>query len=204
MNKNEKYSIRKYDSIAAIYDDSFDGQFTAKFKQAMLAFCTVSDGDRVLDVGCGNGRLIHDISRKASIHAYGIDIATNMIQVCQQQYPDIAFTDTNGEALPFDDDSFDMVIMCCVLHHLHDPQQFFTEARRVLAEGGVLVVGEPSYPLVIRKLADWIVSPLLKAGDNRLFSHKRLVRLFINNGFHIVESVDRAYQQIVKGRVGEE
>ena len=44
MNKNEKYSIKKYDSLADIYDTSYDGKFTAKFKQIMIELCGVSDG----------------------------------------------------------------------------------------------------------------------------------------------------------------
>ena len=200
MNKNERYSIEKYDSIANTYDTSFDGKFTAKFKQIMLELCRVSDGDRVLDVGCGNGKLIIEISRKADIKAYGVDISPNMINVCEQRYGNIDFRTTSGEDLPFEDGSFDMLTICCVLHHLNNPYKFFAEAYRVLAKDGVLVVGEPCFPFVIRKFTDWIISPLIKAGDNKLFSHKRLKKLFFNNGFSIVEVYKNDFKQIIKGR----
>ena len=200
VNKNEKYSIEKYDSIAGTYDTSFDGKFTARFKQEMLALCNVSDGDRVLDVGCGNGRLIYEISRRAKIKTYGVDISPKMIEVCKQQYSGIEFDISNGEDLPFEDGCFDMLTICCVLHHLNNPSKFFTEARRVLVKNGTLIVGEPCFPLVIRKITDWIVSPLIKAGDNKLFSHKRLIRLFTNNGFSIVEVYNKEFKQIVKGK----
>ena len=200
MNKNEKYSIEKYDSLAGTYDASFDGKFTARFKQAMLAMCDVSDGDRVLDVGCGNGRLIYEISCRAHIAAHGVDISPTMIKICAKQYENIDFVVTSGENLLFDADRMDMLTICCVLHHLHNPQKFFSEAERVLAKDGILLVGEPCFPLVIRKLADWIISPLLKAGDNKLFGHKRLKRLFEDNGFLIVEIYKKGFKQIIKGR----
>ena len=152
MNKNERYSIEKYDSIANTYDTSFDGKFTAKFKQIMLELCRVSDGDRVLDVGCGNGKLIIEISRKADIKAYGVDISPNMINVCKQRYGNIDFRTTSGEDLPFEDGSFDMLTICCVLHHLNNPYKFFAEAYRVLAKDGVLVVGEPCFPFQTKNI----------------------------------------------------
>ena len=48
--------------------------------------------------------------------------SSDLIQVCKQQYGNIEFSVTSGEELPFDDDSFDMLAICCVLHHLNNPQ----------------------------------------------------------------------------------
>jgi len=200
LNKNEKYSIEKYNSIAHTYDTSFDGKFTASFKKAMLEKCEVSDGDRVLDVGCGNGRLIYEISQKAKIKAYGVDISENMIKVCKQQYTNITFDLANGETLPFADNSIDILIICCVLHHLNNPQAFFTEAKRILVKNGILLIGEPCFPFLIRKFTDWVISPLLRAGDNKLFSHRRLKKLFIDNDFFIADVYKKGFKQIIKGK----
>jgi ubiquinone/menaquinone biosynthesis C-methylase UbiE len=198
MNKNEENSIRKYDSIAADYDTSFDGKFTAKFKQAMLEMCHVTDGDKVLDVGCGNGSLIYGIGQKAEIKAFGVDISPNMIEICKRQYRNISFQTSNGEKLPFDDSNFDLLTICCVLHHLNNPQIFFIEAHRVLVKDGILLVGEPLFPFFIRKIVDWIVSPIINAGDNKVFSHERLKRLFADNGFVITEIYKNGTMQIIK------
>jgi ubiquinone/menaquinone biosynthesis C-methylase UbiE len=199
LNKNENQSIKKYDSIADEYDTSLDGRFTAKFKKLMIEMSVVSDGDKVLDVGCGNGSLIFEISSKAKIKAYGVDISPNMIKVCRQRFKNIAFEVSSGEKLPFDDSFFNALTICCVLHHLNNPQRFFEEAHRVLVGGGTLIVGEPCFPFIIRKITDWIVSPLIKAGDNKLFSHKRLKSLFTDNGFDIVEIHKKGTMQIIKG-----
>ena len=200
MNKNEKQSIRKYDSIASSYDTSLEGRYTKQFHNEMLKLCKVSKGDRVLDVGCGSGKLIHEISRRAEITAYGMDLSPNMVEVCKQLYEGISFFIASGEELPFDADSFDMLTISCALHHLNNPAKFFSEAQRVLVKGGVLLVGEPCFPLVIRKLTDWFFSPLLKSGDNKLFSHKRLKRLFTDNSFSIDEVYKQDFKQIIMGR----
>jgi len=78
MNRNEKYSIRKYDSIAHCYDSTTEGRFTARYKEKILELCDVPEGSKVLDVGCGNGSLSNAICQKYGAEAYGIDISPNM------------------------------------------------------------------------------------------------------------------------------
>ena len=200
MNKYEEYSIKRYNSIADIYDTTPDGRFTAKHKERILDFCKVSPGDRVLDVGCGNGSLIAALSRKAQIEAYGVDISPNMIAVCQSRYPHINFQLAKGETLPFGDGDFDILTICCVLHHMYNPQAFFKEAHRVLRTGGALIIAELWLPIGLKQLADWIVLPLLKAGDNKLFSHTQLKKLYTENCFSICDVYKKGFVQIVGAR----
>jgi len=200
MNKHEKYSIKNYNKIAGSYDSSYEGRFTAGFKAKMLDMCTVTDGDMVLDVGCGNGDFIYNISKTGNIKAYGVDLSPNMIEECRSRYSAIEFSVSSGEKLPFNDGIFDMLTICCVLHHLNDPVNFFREAKRVLKQSSILLVGEPWFPFGVRHFFDWIISPILKAGDNKIFSHKRLQKLFINSGFSIVEIYKKGKIQIIKGR----
>ncbi|MDR2204385.1 MAG: methyltransferase domain-containing protein [Nitrososphaerota archaeon] len=146
MNKNEKYSIKKYDSIADKYDQTADGKFTAKVKEKLFKTCTVANGDKVLDVGCGSGDFVYAISCRAKIQAYGIDISPNMIKECQKKYKNVTFKVSSGEKLDFDDNTFDTLTICCVLHHLYSADNFVKEARRVLKQDGFLVIGEPWFP----------------------------------------------------------
>lgn len=203
MNKNEKNSIRKYDSIARDYDETFEGKFTARYKQKILEIFQVPEGGRVLDVGCGNGSLVNAIRQKEKIEAYGIDISPNMIEECRKRYAGINFRVSTGETIGFEDDFFDVVTICCVLHHLHNPQIFFEEAYRVLKHGGLLIVGEPWNPFPIKQILDYILSPLLRSGDNKTFTRKRLHRLFADNGFSILpDSYEKDFIQIIKAKKG--
>jgi len=199
MNKHEKQAIEKYDSISAYYDSTFDGKFTARFKSKMLEFCDVTDGDRILDVGCGSGSLLYAISQKAAVLAHGVDISPRMINECRNRYTNLIFDVSNGENLNFPDGNFDMVTICCALHHLNNPENFFSEARRVLKPGGKLVVAEPWFPPGIRHFVDFVVSPLMKAGDNRLFTNKKLKRLFA--GFEITAQYKKGFVQILCGQL---
>jgi ubiquinone/menaquinone biosynthesis C-methylase UbiE len=200
MNKNEKYSIKKYDSIAKNYASSPDGKFTINFKRKMLEFCEVIDGNTILDVGCGNGDLINEIALRGSVKAYGVDISPNMVKECHKRYDNAVFMLSTGEAIPFGDSIFDTLTICCALHHFNKPKIFFEEARRVLIRNGILIIGEPWFPFGLRQFNDWFVSPLIRAGDNKLFSHKTLKRLFTDNGFEIIEIYKKNIIQVIKGR----
>jgi ubiquinone/menaquinone biosynthesis C-methylase UbiE len=197
MNNNEKYSKENYDRIAQNYDDTFDGKFTKSYKTIIADMVTPQKGDFVLDVGCGNGSLIAAIGKKADISAYGVDIAPKMIEECQKHYPNINFKVSSGELIPFEDNTFDFVIMCCVLHHLHTPETFFAEAKRVLKSRGILIIGEPWMPIIARQITNYIVSPLLKAGDNKIFTHKRFKSFFTDNGFTIRYIYKKEFKQII-------
>ena len=199
MNNNEKHSIEKYNLIAESYDESFDGKFSARYKEKMHGLIKVSTGDRVLDVGCGNGSLIGRIKHMGDITAFGVDISPNMINECKKRYNNIEFKISSGETLPFENEFFDLLTICCVLHHLKSPKNFFKEAFRVLKSGGMLMVGEPWFHFPIKQIVDYIVSPIIKAGDNKLFSHTRLKKHFVDNGFIVVDAFKQGSIQIITG-----
>lgn len=73
------------------------------------------------------------------------------------------------EALPFPDDSFDQVVLTCVLHHLSNPEQCLREARRILRPGGTFILAMPTDPgIVNRAIKTLITYPQMKrAGDPR-------------------------------------
>ena len=198
MNKHEKYSIEKYNSLASDYDKTLDGRLSAGYKAKILELCEVRTGDAVLDVGCGNGTLISALKRKGNAQAFGVDISPKMIDECRRRYEDINFYVTSGEKLPFEDNRFDILTICCVLHHLNAPGNFFREARRVLKTNGTLIVAEIWMPFGVRHIFN-LLSPLYRAGDNKLFSHKRLKKFFADNGFRITEIYKKGTMQIVKG-----
>jgi len=199
VNKYEKQSIKKYDRTASNYDNTVDGRYTAKVKKLLIKHILVNDGDKVLDVGCGSGDLIDSINQLADMNAYGIDISPQMITECKRKYQDIKFSVSNGETIDFDDNYFDVVVICCVLHHLNNPQNFFKEAHRILKPNGKLIVAEPNYPPVIKQIADYVVLPLLRAGDNKLFTHRKLTKLFVNNNFALTQTIKKNMKQIIIG-----
>jgi len=98
-------------------------------------------GRRVLDVGCGTGRLLAALVADAHAKAWGIDESPDMVAVARETLPPgVGVRQGTAERLPFRDAWFDRVTMSLVLH-LVDPPRALAEARRVVPEDGRIVIG---------------------------------------------------------------
>lgn len=91
---------------------------------------------RVLDVGCGIGDFL--AYRPGTV---GVDINPSTVAWCRQRGLDARLM--SSEVLPFQDDSFDSVVLDNVLEHIFHPAPLLAEIFRVLCSGGILVVGVP-------------------------------------------------------------
>jgi ubiquinone/menaquinone biosynthesis C-methylase UbiE len=101
-------------------------------------------GRRVLDVGCGTGRLAVALDGRARV--WGVDAEPAMLEVARRNAPGATFKPARAEALPFKDGWFERAVMWLVVH-LVDRPQALAEARRVLGPDGRLAVVsfDPSY-----------------------------------------------------------
>ena len=87
MNLHEERSIRSYSKKANHYDKTLDGRMTRKIKRLLLERVAVADGSRLLDVACGNGRLLNMFSQKYSFVGFGADISPEMVNSASQLNP---------------------------------------------------------------------------------------------------------------------
>ena len=92
---------------------------------------------KVMDLGCGRGDSV-DMFRglDPTVEWIGVDVGTS-IEVAQRERTDARFVTYDGQALPFDDASFDLVYSRQVLEHVREPLAHLAEIKRVLRRGGV-------------------------------------------------------------------
>lgn len=96
----------------------------------------IQEGDKVLDVGCGNGRFGEAVAAQYKADVQGVDVVN---------YADanIKIDIYDGHKLPFEDESFDVIIMAFMLHHVKHQDDIFREAIRCSRRG--LIVYEDTY-----------------------------------------------------------
>lgn len=124
--------------------------FTRKMslgRERLIRLASPAPGESVLDVGCGPGTLAIALApRVAPGRAHGIDASPEMIEVAKTKAAkaglDVDLQVGLIEAIPFGDDSFDLVTSSLMFHHLPDDlkESGLREIRRVLKPGGRCLV----------------------------------------------------------------
>ena len=106
-------------------------------------------GDRILDVGCGEGRAVVEIGRLhlAQIRLFGVDLMIERVMVARRETAShnqrVGFAAADACDLPFRDGAFDATFCVAVLQHLRDAEKAVIEFARITAPGGHVVVVEP-------------------------------------------------------------
>ncbi len=87
----------------------------------------------VLDIGCGQGFLLQKVrSLSSPANLFGVDISDKLCSLAAANNPSATIRRADAEALPFEDNTFDIVLMTEVLEHLLDYDKAVSEASRVL------------------------------------------------------------------------
>jgi ubiquinone/menaquinone biosynthesis C-methylase UbiE len=150
-------NTRYHDVAASSYDSKWGidfgeiGQAQVLGKLRKLVGPELDRGyDRALEIGAGTGYFSLNLLQAGVVaHATCTDISPGMVSAlganAQRLGLDVRAARADAEALPFADESFDLVLGHAVLHHLPDLGRAFGEFQRVLRPGGTIAfAGEPS------------------------------------------------------------
>jgi len=158
MSNPESEDVQKFHRWSRSYERSL-GQiflFGPVHKAVVALVAARLDGvtpARVLDVGCGTGRLL----RRAALrwpHArmIGVDPASGMIEQARRLTPDAEFAIGSGEALPLPDASVDAAFSTVSFHHWADQLAGIREVARTLRPGGCFCLADGALPAVLGRL----------------------------------------------------
>lgn len=90
---------------------------------------------RVLDLGCGDGTLLRQLTDELDIHGYGIEINEENILRCVEIKVNVIEQNLDEGLSNFDDHSFDTVIMSQTIQTMHNPDKVLAEMLRVGRQG---------------------------------------------------------------------
>lgn len=158
----------------------------------------IRPGDRVLDVGAGFGRHAFEVARRGG-RVVALDYAADEVtqtratigamvadgEVSVDQF--LGVLQGDATRLPFDDDSFDVVITSEVLEHIQDDVAAIAEMTRVLRPGGVFAATVPSWlPETVNwKLSDEYHAPKSVGGHVRIYTATELAAKLRSAGLEV-------------------
>lgn len=140
----------------------------------------LSDGDRILDLGCGEGRHAISAYMVNDVESVGIDLSLGDLETTRERFQEfvepentsksLVISVASAESLPFADESFDKIICSEVLEHIHSYQQVIVEINRVLKTGGIAAISVPRF------FPEWICWRLSDAYHEVEGGHVRIFR----------------------------
>jgi ubiquinone/menaquinone biosynthesis C-methylase UbiE len=122
------------ESTAAQYDKHL-ALVTTQSVEALLDDAHLSSEHKVLDIATGAGYVAAAAGRRGA-QPVGLDFSATQVRLARERYPSIRFEQGDAEALPFDANTFETVVMAFGLCHLPNPDLGLREAFRVLKPGG--------------------------------------------------------------------
>jgi SAM-dependent methyltransferase len=127
-----------FDVGAEAYD-RFMGRFSRPLAAEFVAVVDLGATQRALDVGCGPGALTRElVARLGSPAVSAIDPSEQFVAAIHSGLPDVDVRQGVAEALPFDDDSFDVAMAQLVVHFMRDPRAGLSEMARVTRPDGLV------------------------------------------------------------------
>ena len=180
-----------FDKIAHRYDEWYKtkvGGYVDKTEKKLVFSMIKTKHGNALDLGCGTGNYTLELYKRG-FQVVGVDISRRMLKIAQKKLPNVKFIKANAYSLPFEDNTFDLVLSVTMLEFIHEPEKVLSEVYRVLKPGGEAVIGTmngKSMWFIFKRMKSLFVETAYRYA--RFYTPKELENLMKNAGFKETES----------------
>ena len=138
-------------------------------------------GGKFLDIGCGFGAVLAEMSRFSEWELSGVEIGETSVKYTRKRVPSATIYEGTVDEVDFDEGSFDCITMITVLEHVKDPGGVLQRITRWLAPGGLLIIQTPHVEPFI-KLRRYVSSvPIYFEAPRHLFDFSpRSLKMYMN------------------------
>lgn len=137
-----KFLLEKTKKDYNLIGEYFSSKRRAPWKELKFLFEKVKEKEKVLDLGCGNGRF-YEFLKEKNVDYYGIDSAPSLIKIAKSFYPQAKFQVGDALNLPFKNNFFDKIFSIALFHHIPSKKfriHFLKETKRVLKKKGFFIL----------------------------------------------------------------
>lgn len=158
-------------------------EFSLHFRKIIYKVKKFKSGGTLLDIGCGVGILL-DVAQRNGFEVKGIELSRWASEFAR----DKGFDVITGNLLDtvYTERSFDVIVLNHVLEHLPNPRAILQEAKRILKDDGLLIIGAPNFDSYMAKIRKEKWFSLMPNQHIWQFTHETLSMLLQKNGFSVV------------------
>lgn len=161
------------------------------FNRHMMPF--IKSDSRILDVGCGTGKLGGVLQTEKNCQVYGMDISTTAIAEAKHHLYHATAVDIEEETPPFPDRYFDVIVLGDIIEHLRFPESVFKKLLPLLKPKGVFVVSVPNVANILIRLKllagkwQYTETGILDETHVKFYTRKTMLELFDKAGLKIID-----------------
>lgn len=130
--------------LSTIYDEESHPytSYPEKLCKHLFKLFNMKKNQEMLEIGCGRGEFLSGF-RNLGLKVKGVDLSKEVKENLTKF--DISTINAENDALPFEDNSLDIIFTKSFIEHLNSPDNFLSESYRVLKAGGVLLTLTPDW-----------------------------------------------------------
>jgi len=129
-----------YDDLAHDFEDTRGKDVPLKLIKTILNLQQIDCSSRVLDLGCGTGRIAITIQISTGAKITGIDNSTKMLEIAAKKYERVTWLKDDLDNLKFQDCCFDLILLVFVIHHLNNLESLLRKLKDMLSPSGSLII----------------------------------------------------------------
>ena len=177
---------RFWDRMARLYAP-IQEHSNRRLYEAVTSRCSpyLTKDTRVLELACGSGQLTIPLHGLAGSWE-ATDFSEKMVRETLRRCPQVSASVQDATALPYVDDSFDVVLIANALHIMPEPEKALAEIHRVLRPGGVILTPTFVYEGKINRVR-MKLTELVGFQTYRKWTLQDLRRVLERSGFRVIE-----------------
>lgn len=173
-----------FDKVAQDWESNHRSRRQKERLKKLLQHVSLAEGDAVLDVGCGTGRLVPFLRRAVGSKGLLVefDFSGEMLKIGKSKYAQkkIFFIQSDAQNMPLKGNSFEAVVCFALFPHIPDKKRALREFRRILKPGKSLFIAHLMSREELNQFHSQVKGPVKK---DFLPDKKEMERLFSSTGF---------------------
>jgi ubiquinone/menaquinone biosynthesis C-methylase UbiE len=197
MDHLEKESIKEFNQWAQYYDRT--NWVFVSTNRVLMKTIEPKPGSSVLDVGCGTGILLDQLSHlNRNLKLYGLDISPEMVKKSKTKLGKSAEIILGSVSnIPLKMDTFDFVTCSMSFHHHSDSSRSLKEMHRVLRPGGTLTILDVYSNGILRKMILSILNLVTNERDTHIYTSEQMRQFLVRAGFHSITQQQISYYKLI-------